>query len=505
MATGARHRTGVAPGDLKIWWILAVLVTAQLMVVLDATIVNIALPTAQKDLGMPADMRQWVVTAYSLAFGGLLIIGGRIGDRVGRRTTFLIGVVGFAVASTMGGLAPTYHVLIAARGLQGAFGALMAPAALSLVTVTFEGLPTRPKAFGIWGAASGAGGAIGLLLGGFLTEYLTWRWCLLVNIVFAVIAFVGAVVLLPRTLPDHDVSVNPLSAVLIAGGLFGIVYGLSHAETAGWSDPATLVLLIGGVVLVAIFLMLQRTLTSPLLPLRVLSNRFRGGALTAVLFAGSGLFGVFLFLTYYLQDTLGFTAMRTGLAFLPMVAVLATTSALVGAFFLVRIGPRRLVGTGMVIGAFALALMTRFDDSTTYFPGVLVPLLFAGLGVGMLFASALGTATLGLRDDDAGVGSSLVNTSQQVGGAIGIALLSTMAASATASHLTTLMTDLKLTSPTSAVTSQAALAGYHTAFWWSAGIFLFGAVLCTLIFPPGPAPRSVRADVSTAAPAAPAD
>ena len=485
MSADAQPGTGTTQRNLKIWWILGVLATAQLMVVLDATIVNIALPTAQKDLGIPTDDRQWVVTAYSLAFGGLLIIGGRIGDRVGRRRTFLIGVVGFAAASALGGLAPTYEVLIAARAIQGAFGALMAPAALSLLTITFEGSPARPKAFGIWGATSGAGGAIGLLLGGFLTEYLTWRWCLLVNLVFAVIAFVGAAALLPKTLPDPKVKVGPLSAVLIAGGLFCIVYGLSHAETDGWSDPATIALLIGGVVLVAAFLVLQGKIANPMLPLRVLADRVRGGALVAVLFTGSGIFGVFLFLTYFLQDTLSYTAMETGLAFLPMVVILALTSSLTGSQLLPRFGPRNLVVLGMVVGALALVLMTRFNDGTAYFPDVVGPLLIAGIGCGLIFASALGTATLGLYDQDAGVGSSLVSTSQQVGGSIGVALLSTMSASAGARHLTELMEDLKLPRPTPQVAAEATLAGYHAAFWWSAGIFVVGAVICAFLFPGG--------------------
>lgn len=496
MSADAQPGTGTAQKNLKVWWILGVLATAQLMVVLDATIVNIALPTAQTDLGIPVDERQWVVTAYSLAFGGLLIIGGRIGDRVGRRNTFLIGVVGFAAASALGGLAPTYEVLIAARAIQGAFGALMAPAALSLLTITFEGSPARPKAFGIWGATSGAGGAIGLLLGGFLTEYLTWRWCLLVNVIFAVIAFIGALALLPKTLPDRNVKVGPLSAVLIAGGLFCIVYGLSHAETDGWGDPATIALLVGGVVLVAAFLVLQGKITAPMLPLRVLDDRIRGGALVAVLFTGSGIFGVFLFLTYFLQDTLSYTAMETGLAFLPMVVVLAATSSLTGSQLLPRFGPRNLIVLGMVIGAISLVFMTRFGEQTAYFPDVVGPLMLAGVGCGLIFASALGTATLGLLDQDAGVGSSLVNTSQQVGGSIGVALLSTMSASAGARELTKLLESNKLTRPTPELAAEATLTGYHAAFWWSAGIFVLGALITVFLIPAGRVSLTKRGDAS---------
>lgn len=499
MSAGAQPGTGTAQKNLKIWWILGVLATAQLMVVLDATIVNIALPTAQKDLDIPTDDRQWMITAYSLAFGGLLIIGGRIGDRIGRRTTFLIGVAGFAAASALGGLAPTYEVLIAARAIQGAFGALMAPAALSLLTVTFEGSPARPKAFGIWGATSGAGGAIGLLLGGFLTEYFSWRWCLLVNLVFAVIAFVGALTLLPKTLPDRNVKVGPLSAILIAGGLFSIVYGLSHAETDGWSDPATVALLVVGLVLVAAFLVVQGKIRDPLLPLRVISDRIRGGSLTAILFTGAGIFGVFLFLTYFLQDTLSYSAMETGLAFLPMVVFLAATSSLTGSQLLPRFGPRNLIVLGMFIGALSLVLMTRFNAGTAYFPDVVGPLVIAGIGAGLIFASALGTATLGLLDEDAGVGSSLVSTAQQVGGSIGVALLSTQAASAGSRHLKDLMESLRLTRPTPELASEATLAGYHAAFWWSAGIFVLGAIICVFLIPGGRVKLTERGNAAEAA------
>lgn len=500
MAAGTQDGTRAVESDTRKWWILGVLATAQLMVVLDATIVNIALPTAQKDLDIPTDERQWVITAYSLAFGALLIIGGRIGDRVGRRTTFLVGVVGFACASALGGLAPTYEVLVAARAVQGAFGALMAPAALSLLTVTFEGSPGRPKAFGIWGATSGAGGAIGLLLGGFLTEYLTWRWCLLVNIVFAIVALVGAITLLPKTLPDRKVTVGPLSALLIAGGLFCIVYGLSHAETDGWSDSTTLALLVGGVVLVAAFLVYQGRVRSPLLPLRVISDRTRGGSILAILFTGSGIFGVFLFLTYYLEDTLSYTPMSTGLAYLPMVVALAVTSSLTGSRLLPRFGPRNLVVLGMLVGALSLVLMTRFDDATSYFPDVVGPLVIAGFGAGLIFAAALGTATLGLLDRDAGVGSSLVNTAQQVGGSIGVALLSTQSESAGARKLKDLVRDLAGARPTPQQSAEAAaesaLAGYHTAFWWSAAIFVLGAVVCAVILPGGRVSLTERGNAS---------
>ncbi len=486
-ATGAQGVTGHSYADARSyqWWVLAVLATAQLMVILDVTIVNIALPSLQSDLGIANDARQWVITAYSLAFGSLLIVGGRIGDRAGRRRIFLIGVAGFAIASVAGGLAQNFATLIAARALQGAFGALMAPAALSLLTVTFEGSARRSKAFGIWGATTGAGGAIGLLLGGVLTEYLSWRWCLLVNVVFAAIALVGGLILLPRGRGAERPALNLPSVVLVTAGLFAIVYGLSRAETDGWSDVWTLVALACGVALTAAFVVVQRLITDPLLPQRVLTNRHRGGALTAILLTGAGVFGVFLFLTYFLQQILGFSAVRTGVAFLPMVVVLGLVAAAAGARLLPRTGPRPLVVIGMILSAGALALMTRFTEATNYAPDVLVPLMIAGFGCGLIFASALGTATLGVQARDAGVGSALVSTAQQVGGSIGVAFLSTTAATAATNRATELLMSLRLQQPTPAVVAEATLAGYHTAFWWAAAFFLVGALACAVLIPRG--------------------
>ncbi|WP_448062158.1 DHA2 family efflux MFS transporter permease subunit [Cellulomonas hominis] len=486
-STAARAMTSepVAGTSRRQWWVLAVLATAQLMVILDVTIVNIALPSLQADLGIADDARQWVITAYSLAFGSLLVFGGRVGDRVGRRRVFLVGVAGFALASVLGGLADDFAVLVVARALQGAFGALMAPAALSLLTVTFESSPQRSRAFGIWGATTGAGGAIGLLLGGVLTEYLSWRWCLLVNVVFAVVALVGGAVLLPRGRGPERPSLNLPSAALVSAGLFAVVLGLSRAETHGWSDAGTLSSLVAGVVLTAGFVVVQARIPNPLLPLRTLANRHRGGALAAILLSGAGVFGVFLFLTYFLQQVLAFSAVRTGVAFLPMVVVLGLVAAAAGSRLLPRYGPRPLVVVGMVLSAGALVLMTRFTASTSYAPDVLLPLMVAGVGCGLIFASALGTATLGVQARDAGVGSALVSTAQQVGGSIGVALLSTMAATAATDRATALLVNLRLPQPTPAVVAEATLAGYHTAFWWAAAFFLAGAVVCGALIPRG--------------------
>ena len=477
---------GAQTGD-RPWWTLTVLAISQLMVVLDVTIVNIALPSAQADLGFSTASRQWVITAYALAFGGLLVVGGRVGDRFGRRGAFLLGAAGFAAASAVGGLAINFGMLVAARALQGAFGALMAPAALSLLTVSFAGSTQRSKAFGVWSATSAAGGAIGLLLGGVLTEYLSWRWCLLVNVFFAAIVLVGGARLLPRSQDPSRPPINLVSAVVVSAGLFGVVYGLSKAESDGWDNWVTLGSLALGMVLLAAFFWLQTRIPEPLLPLRVLSDRLRSGALLAIFFTGGGMFGVFLFVTFYVQQVLGFSSVLTGVAFLPMVVMLAAF-AQVGTRVLVQTGPRPLVVLGAIGAAAAMAWFTRLDTTSSYAGAVLGPLMLFGLGCGLIFAAALSVATVGLRTADAGVGSALVSTAQQIGGAVGIALLSTAAATAAQNKAADLLRAGHLLRPTPAVAAQAAIAAYQTAFWWASGMFVAAALLCALVLPPGPAP-----------------
>lgn len=321
-AAHASHRRSPDALSRHRWWILAVVGVAQLMVVLDGTIVNIALPSAQQDLGFSDGQRQWVVTAYALAFGSLLLLGGRIADLFGRKMTFLVGLAGFAGASALGGAAGSFEMLVTARAVQGMFGALLAPAALSLLTTTFTDPKERAKASGVYGAIAGAGGAVGLLLGGLLTEHLDWRWTLYVNLVFAAVAFVGGAILLQRSTRDKSVTIDIPGAVLVSGGLFGLVYGFSSAESHGWGAPETWGFLLAGVVLLTAFTWWQTRCSHPLLPLRVLLDRNRGASYLAVLIIGAGMFGVFLFLTYYLQRSLGYTPVQTGLAFLPMALAL---------------------------------------------------------------------------------------------------------------------------------------------------------------------------------------
>jgi EmrB/QacA subfamily drug resistance transporter len=460
----------------KRWKALAFIGIAQLMVVLDATIVNIALPSAQQDLGFSDGDRQWVVTAYALAFGSLLLLGGRIADLFGRRITFLVGLVGFAGASALGGAAGSFEVLIAARALQGVFGALLAPAALSLLTTTFTDAKERAKAFGVYGAIAGAGGAIGLLLGGVLTEYLDWRWTMYVNLLFAVVAFAGGALLLQRTARDRTATLDIPGTVLVSTGLFAVVYGFSNAESHDWSHAATWGCLAAGGLLVAAFAWWQTRAAHPLLPLRVLLDRTRGASFLAVLISGVGMFGVFLFLTYYLQASLAYTPIETGLAFLPMVAALMITATLSTSVLVARFGPRPVVSLGMGVSAAGLVWMTGLDLASDYAAHVMPVLVVTGLGMGLVIAPAMSLAVAGVAAEDAGVASAAVNTMQQIGGSIGTALLNTLAASAATDYLA----DKDPRDP--AVLAQAALESYATAYWWSAAFFAAGLVISVVLY-----------------------
>jgi EmrB/QacA subfamily drug resistance transporter len=466
------------PHHERRWLILLVLALAQLMVVLDSTVVNIALPSAQHSLGFSDGDRQWIVTAYSLAFGSLLLLGGRLADLFGRKNVFLIGLVGFAGASAVGGAATGFGMLVVARAVQGGFGALLAPAALALLTTTFTRPAERNKAFGIYGAIAGGGAAVGLLLGGALTEYLSWRWCMYVNIAFAVPAIIGGLVLLVHRAAEERPKLDLPGTLTVSAGLFALVYGFSHAETAGWGSSVTIGFLIAAAVLLAVFVGLQQRVAHPLLPLRVVLDRNRGGAFLAMLLAAGGMFGVFLFLTYYLQQTLGYSAVMTGVAFLPMCLVLVVVASVVTTVLSPRVGPKIMIPTGMAFGAVAMFLLTHIGPHSTYAKDLMPALLLLGVGLGLIFASAMSLATLGVDADDAGVASAMVNTMQQVGGSVGTALLNTLAATAAASYLVGKV-------PSAAVATQASINSYTTAFWWSAGIFAAGAVITALVIRPG--------------------
>jgi len=449
------------------WWVLAVIGIAQLAVVLDATIVNIALPAAQQDLGFADDQRQWIVTAYSLAFGSLLLLGGRLGDLFGRKNTFMIGLVGFAGASVMGGLAENFGQLVAARTLQGVFGALLAPSALALLTTTFRDPADRARAFGVFGAIAGSGAATGVLLGGVLTEYTSWRWCLYVNVVFAVVGVVGALLVVPSATRGPRPKLDLLGTLTITTGLVGIVYGFSSAERDGWADATTIVCLAAGVVLVALFVLVESRVAHPLLPLRIVRDRDRGGALVAIGLVGVAMFGIFLFLTYYLSQTLGFTSLQTGLSFLPMPLSIMTAATQITPRLLPRVGPRVLIRTGGLLAAAGVALFLRTEVDSTWAGTILPALVVTGLGMGLIVSSSMNTATGGVSREDAGAASASVNTFQQVGGSIGTALLSTVYASA--------LTDRLGSNGGNRV--DAVLHGYHVAFACSSGALVLVALV----------------------------
>jgi EmrB/QacA subfamily drug resistance transporter len=465
------------PHHEKRWLILAVIGVAQLMVVLDATIVNIALPSAQRDLGFSDDSRQWIVTAYALAFGSLLLLGGRIGDLFGRKWAFIAGLLGFAVASAVGGAAGSFGVLVAARAAQGAFGALLAPSALALLSTIFTDRDERGKAFGIYGAIAGGGAAVGLLLGGILTETLSWRWCLYVNLLFAVPAALAALRLLVNQAQANRPPIDVPGTLTATSGLFALVYGFSNSETHSWRHPITIVMLAASVVLLAAFVWIESRVAHPLLPLRVIADRVRGGAYLAIGIAGIAMFAVFLFLTYYLQLTKGFSPIETGLAFLPMTAAIMVTATSVNIRFLQRIGPRPLLILGMVLGSGAMVWLAQLEPGSSYVGHVLPALLVLGVGLGNIFAPAFATATYGVDPHDTGVASAMVNTMQQVGGSIGTALLSSIFASAVTSYV-------ESHPRTPQVLGDAAVHGYTVAFWIAAGVFAMGAVVVAITMPP---------------------
>jgi EmrB/QacA subfamily drug resistance transporter len=471
------------------WAILALLGVAQLMVVLDITIVNIALPSAQKTLHFSTDSRQWVITAYALAFGSLLLLGGKLGDLFGRKWTFVAGLIGFATASAVGGAAQSFDMLVVARALQGVFGALLAPSAFSLLTVTFADSPDRPKAFGIFSAIAGGGATVGLLLGGALTQILSWRWCLYVNLAIAAPTAVFAVRML-RNRSDPDRAQIDLRGVLLgSGGLFALVYGFSHAETTAWSNAVTIIALVASVILLSAFVAVERRVTNPLLPLHIVWDRARGGAYASIVLVSAGVFGVFLFLTFYMQQSLDFSPLETGVAFLPMTVAIVITSPIVQTQLVERVGAKRLVATGMTLALAAMILFTRLTPGSSYLSHVLPGLLLLGTGMGFIFAPAFGTATLGVDGTEAGVASAMVNASQQVGGSVGAALLSTVFAAATASYATSHARG-------SGLANAASIYGYTTAFWWAAAIFGVGLLAALLVLPSTRVSRAAAAVAS---------
>lgn len=450
------------------WHALVFISVAQLMVAVDSTIVNIALPSAQVDLGISDANRQWVITAYLLAFGGLLLLGGRISDMAGRLRTFIIGVAGFGVASILGGAAATTGLLLTARGLQGVFAALMVPAGLALLSVTFAEPKERAKAFGAFAAIAGSGAAVGLILGGVLTEYLSWRWALYVNAPISLVVTIGAFLTIHEARERR--SRGPLDiagALLVTSALMALIYGLTRAESDGWTSSWTWGPMLSAAALLVVFVFVESKVRSPLLPLRVLTERNRAGVYLSQALSVMTMFGLLLLLTYYFQAVREFSAIESGLAFLPLVAGMLIGASQISGRLMSTIAPRWLIGPGCLISAAGMLLLTQLEVGSLYVVVAMPAQLIFGVGLGMAFTPSMSLATHAIEADDAGVASAMINGSQQVGGSIGAALLNTIAASATTAWI--------VDQGRAASQNEAVVHGYSVGAYWAVGIMLLAA------------------------------
>lgn len=452
---------------------LAVIAIAQLMIVLDGSIVNVALPDMAADLGISDANIQWVVTAYILAFGSLLLLGGRIADFWGRKRAFVVGLLGFAGASAIGGLAPSQEYMFAARGLQGIFAALLAPAALSLVTVAFTEPKERAKAFGVFGALSGAGAAIGLIVGGLLTDGPGWRWVMWVNVPIALVTALLAIIIVHESRAGGHPHFDIPGAALATVGLFSLVYGFTRVSEAehGWADPIAITSLAVAVVLLIAFVLFERRTANPLLPLRIPSDRVRGGSYLTFLVVGAGLTAMFLFLSFYMQGVLGYDALKTGLHFLPFSLGIILTAGVV-ARILPKVGPRPLMIAGLVVAAIGMLLLLRTGPEDQYWTHVFPSMVIIPVGMAFVFIPTSSTALIGVEARDAGVASALLNTSQQVGGAVGLALLSTLSLAARNASIEELGVQ-----ENGAPYPESFVAGFHVGYFWGAILLLLGAAI----------------------------
>ncbi|WP_448624852.1 MFS transporter [Geodermatophilus sp. URMC 64] len=473
------------------WLALAVIAVTVLMIILDATIVNIALPSVSADLEISAATQQWIVTAYTLTFGGFLLLGGRIADFWGRKRTYLVGAAGFAIASAVGGLAVNEGMLFIARAAQGAFGALLGPASLALLTVLFTDAKERAKAFAVYGAIAGGGSAVGLLLGGVLTEYADWRWCFWVNVPVAVVAIVAAIPFVPESKAPGDSSYDVPGAVLVTLGLTSFVYGFTKVAQAAqenptenaWANGWAWFFIIGGAVLVAAFVVVELRVKNPLLPMRLILDRNRGGAYLTSTLVGAGLIGAFFFLSLYFQLVLGYKPVEAGFASLPTtLGVLVSAGA--ASALVPKLGPKPLMVVGGLLAAGGLFLMSFLDVDTSFwalaFPGELL----LGLGLGFTFVPLSNLALVGAGEHDAGAASAVLQAVQQVGASIGTALLATISVAAITSSLTADPSKgvPNPAAPGTLVPGPVALTdGYTTAFVWGAVLLLAGALVSAVL------------------------
>jgi EmrB/QacA subfamily drug resistance transporter len=463
------HVKGQAPDR---WRTLFVVAISQLMLVLDGSIMNIAIPRAQADLGISDANRQWIITAYTLAFGSLLLFGGRIGDYVGRKKIFIVGLLGFAAASALGGVAANQEMLYASRALQGVFGALLAPAALAIISETFTVPAERAKAFGVFGAISGGGAAIGLIAGGALTEFFSWRWCLGVNTPIAIIAAILAFKFVHESKADGDKTYDVPGVVTATAGLFSLTYGFNEAATKGWSATSTLSFLVVSIVLLISFVVIETKVANPMMPLRVVTERNRGGSYLGSLIVGAGLFSMFLFLGLYLQNILGFSPLKSGFAFLPFTAGIIFGAG-IASQLLPKFGPKPLMVPGLVSASIGLLLLTRITPETSYATHVVPSLLIMSFGMALVFIPLTSTSLHGISGRDTGVASAMVNTSQQIGGSLGTALLSTIAVTATTNYSVA----NNVAQGDMVGGAFAATHGFTVAFQFSAAFLFIGAIV----------------------------
>jgi len=450
------------------------------MVVLDASIVNIALPHAAlpKVLGGLAISQknyQWAVTAYTLTFGGFLLLGGRVGDYMGRKKAFLIGLLGFAGASLLGGFSQNQQMLFGARALQGVFGALLAPAALSLISVTFTDSKERAKAFGVYGALSGVGAAIGLIAGGLLTQYFSWRWCLFVNTPMAIIAFSLAIPNIHESKVEGHPHYDVPGALTATIGMVGIVFGVSQASTSGWGSTSSWPYIAAGAALLVVFFLIESRVKSPLLPLRLITDRVRAGAFLSQIFVGLGLFGMFLFMTFYFQEVHGFSAVKTGLLFMPF-SLGIIVSAGATSQLLPRIGPRPLATVGFLMAALGLLLLSFISPSSSYLSHVMPAMVVASLGLGMGFVSVASSALFNVHPEDTGAASAVLNTAQQIGGSFGTAIQNTIVVSSASAYIAMVAHPSSARRALVALHNAANVHGYDLAFRFGAAMLLLAAM-----------------------------
>jgi EmrB/QacA subfamily drug resistance transporter len=466
--------------DPRRWYALVVIAIAQLMVVLDASIVNIALPHAAlpKALGglaISAKNYQWAVTAYTLTFGGFLLLGGRIGDYMGRKKAFLIGLLGFAGASLLGGFAQNQQMLFGARALQGVFGALLAPAALSLISVTFTDSKERAKAFGVYGALSGVGAAIGLIAGGLLTQYFSWRWCLFVNTPMAILAFTLAIPDIKESKVEGHPHYDIPGALSATAGMVSVVYGVSKASYSGWGSSAAWPFMVLGALLLAVFFVIESRKKQPLLPLRLLTDRVRAGAYLTQILVALGLFGMFLFMTFYFQTVHQFSAVKTGLLFLPF-SVGVILAAGVTSQFLPKIGPRPLASLGCTMGAIGLLLLSLLKPNSSYLAHVMPSMVITSLGMGMTFVAVASTALFNVRSQDTGAASAVLTTAQQIGGSFGTAIQNTIFVSSAAALTATVVHRPTTQAAIIALRNTAYVHGFDMAFRFGSLMLLLAGI-----------------------------